>query len=41
MGKNLKNLFGVFVQVKIGLKLILLQKGFIFIKWTFWAKTPK
>ena len=34
-GENPKNLLGVSSQVKIGLKKILLQKGFLFIKWTF------
>ena len=40
-GKNPKNLLGVSSQVKIGLKKILLQKGFFFIKGAFWDKTPK
>ena len=34
-GKNQKNLLGVFVQVKIGLKKILSQKEFFFRKGTF------
>ena len=33
--KNTKNLFGVFAQVKIGLKKILSQKEIFFIKATF------
>ena len=40
-GKKSKNLLGVFVQVKIGLKKILLQKDFFFIKRTFCTNTPK
>ena len=38
---NPKNLFGVFAQVKIGLKIILSQNWFCFIKGTFCANTPK
>ena len=41
MGKKSKNLLGVFAQVKIGLKKILSQKEFFFVKSTFWANTPK
>ena len=40
-GKNQKNLLGVFVQVKIGLKKILSQKEFFFRKHTFCTNTPK
>ncbi len=40
-GKNKKNLLGVFVQVKIGLKKILSQKEFFFRKRTFCTNTPK
>ena len=38
--KKLKNLFGVFAQVKIGLKKILLQKETKIRKRMFWANTP-
>ena len=38
---NPKNLLGVFAQVKIGLKKILSQEEFFFIKGTFCANTPK
>ena len=41
MGKKSKNLLGVFPQVKIGLKKILSQKEFFFVKSTFCANTPK
>ena len=41
LGKNQKNLLGVFVQVKIGLKKILSQKEFFFRKRTFCTNTPK
>ena len=40
-GKKSKNLLGVFVQVKIGLKKILSQKEFFFRKHTFCTNTPK
>ena len=40
MGKNPKNLFGVFAQVKIGLKKILLQI-FFFYKMHILSKDPK
>ena len=38
---NPKNLFGVFAQDKIGLKKILSQEEFCFVKGTFCANTPK
>ena len=38
-GKNQKNLLGVFVQVKIGLKKILSQKEF-FLENSLFAQTP-
>ena len=41
MGEKSKNLLGVFAQVKIGLKKILSQKEFFFVKSTFCANTPK
>ena len=41
MGEKSKDLLGVFVQVKIGLKKILSQKEFFFRKRTFCTNTPK
>ena len=41
MGEKSKNLLGVFAQVKIGLKKILSQKEFFFVKSTFCENTPK
>ena len=41
IGKKSKNLLGVFVHVKIGLKKILSQKEFFFRKCTFCGNTPK
>ena len=41
MGKKSKNLLGVFSQVKIGLKKILSQKEFFFVKSTFLRKHPQ
>ena len=41
MWKKSKNLLGVFVQVKIGLKKILSQKEFFLRKCTFCGNTPK
>ena len=40
-GKKSKNLLGMFVQVKIGLKKILSQKDFFFRKRTSCTNTPK
>ena len=41
MPKKSKNLLGVFVQVKIGLKKSLSQKEIFFRNITFWTNTPK
>ena len=41
LGKNPKNLLGVFSQVKIGLKKKLSPSEFVFIKGTFFENTPK